>query len=143
MYFRWEFRQDVFQAQNGWPSMNIADMASPLRPLKLPHKPPALDVDLNSAVHLKRERNGEIIVAAEITNRGLTGATNVEITDARLDLNNPVRWFPVKRTYLAPGRRMFAEVALPNLPKGADAVLSISGRYLSGTFDATLRVKLP
>ena len=62
---------------------------------------------------------------------------------AHLNLGNPVRWFPVKRTYLAPGRRMLAAVALHDLPKGADAVLRISGRYLDGTFGATLRVKLP
>jgi hypothetical protein len=134
---------EVFQGQNGWPIMNMANLGSALPPVKPPHKLPALGVNLNTAFRLKREPNGEISVTAEITNRGLTRASNVEITDARLDLGNPVRWFPVKRTYLAPGRRMLAEVTLPNLPKGADAVLHISGRYLGGTLDATLRVKLP
>jgi hypothetical protein len=135
---------DFYQGQNGWPTLwrfNLGDTAT--RQVIAPYKLPELGVDIHTVVRLRREPSGEILATVEITDRGLTGATNVEITDARLNLRNPVRWPPSRHTRLAPGRRHVREIAFPDLPRGARAVLRLSGRYLGGTFGASFRVTLP
>jgi hypothetical protein len=137
---------EFFQAQNGWPVLSVLVYAldsSPLPPAYPPRQLPALGADLHTSVTLSRAGSGAILATVTITNRGLTAASNVEITEGRLNLRKPVFGLPTRRTHLKPGKWTVQTVTFPDLPGGARAVVRISGRYLGGTFGASFRVTLP
>src|SRR5262249_55924513 len=126
--------EDVYLGEYGWPVLGKIgpDIGAPAPSL------PSLGVDLRLTVKLSRDPiTQEVIAAVTLHNRGMTPATNVEITDARLNLRN------MRANHTPRHKRVsfdHAETFLLRFPglTGATAVLRISGRYLGGTFGGSI-----
>jgi hypothetical protein len=137
---------EFFQGKNGWPVLSILVDAvdSPPPPANTPSKLPALGVDIRTSVAVERDsETNEILLTLTHTNRGLTGATNVEVTEINLNLKRPINQPPPRHTRLAPGRQHTQTFHFATLPAGTRAVLRVTGRYLGGTFGASFRVTVP
>ena len=142
---------EFFQGENGWPTLTVwfvpisiapqVDSLTP--PVDPPPSLPSLDVDLHTSVNLSRNNDDTIEVGVAITNRGLTGASNVEVTEARLDVHMPQSGLPTKRIHLKPGKKTIQTVTFPDLPGDSRSILSVSGRYLGGSFGGSFRITLP
>ena len=89
---------------------------------------------------------GEVLATLTLSNHGLKGATNVEVTGGRLGskLTSPV-FVPTRHTRLGPGRSRTLLVRFPSSvgQAGERVVLRLSGRYRGGTFGGSLRITLP
>jgi hypothetical protein len=131
---------DVYIGEYGWPllsgNLSIGASRQPRRVVP--------GVDLRMVADFTRDSlTGEIVVAITLLNRGLTAATNVEITDARLRGKHPLSALPTRDTRLATGHTCTEYLRFPNLTAGQRAVVRLSGRYLGGTFGASLRLTVP
>jgi len=83
------------------------------------------------------------VAAITLLNRGLTAATNVEITGAQLQSRKPLSALSTRPTRLATGHTETCLVRFPDLAAGQRVVLRLSGAYLGGTFGASFRLTLP
>jgi hypothetical protein len=133
---------DVYQGNYGWPHLTLsgANLQSPApQPM-----PPVPGADLRLTPTLTRDPvTGEVVAAITLLNRGLTAATNVEITDARLPGKHPLSALPTRHTRLATGKTETCLVRFPNLTAGQRVVLHLSGKYLGGTFGDSFHVTVP
>lgn len=135
---------DLFQGINGWPALYGFNIGLPTPPVNPPRKLPALGVDLRTSVSVQRDpATNQILVTLTHINRGLKGASNVEVTDLNLNLKRPVNTPPSRHKYIGPGKQYTHTFHFAAQPAGTLAVLRVSGRYLGGTFGASIRVKLP
>jgi hypothetical protein len=131
---------DVYTGANGWPQLPGSLSSGASRQLRRD----VPGVDLRMGADFTRDSiTGEIVVAITLLNRGLTAATNVEITDARLPGKHPLSALPTRHTRLATGKTETCLVRFPNLTAGQRVVLRLSGKYLGGTFGASFRVTVP
>jgi hypothetical protein len=136
----------MYLAQNGWPQIELWDTDRGLSappPIIKPH-PTTLSPDMRLTASLARDAaTNEIVATLTLKNMGITAATNVEIGEARLNLRRPAGGPSPRRVRLALGRSDTCTLRFPALPRGATAVLRVSGRYLGGTFGGSFRLKLP
>lgn len=129
---------DVYTGANGWPKL-AGSLGAPQKA-----SPDAPGVDLRMTPNLTRDAiTGEIIVAITLLNRGWTAASNVEITQARLQNVVSRSGLPTHHTRLARTGNETLYLRFPNLQAGQTAVLQLSGRYLGGTFGGSFRIKVP
>ena len=137
---------DVYLGQNGWPTLPVQDFTPTTSAVRPPYVPPSLGADLRVATTLRRGRTREEIVAVvTITNKGLSPATNIELTQARLQGKEASSDLPTRHTRLAAGRSHTLHLRFPGSigAAGQQALLRLGGRHQGGTFGASLRVRLP
>ena len=137
---------DVFEGKHGWPKTEITDgLFTPLPSDDPPLLPiVSLGVDLHLSVGLSRDEvTGEVMAQVTIENRGMSPATNVEITGGSLSMRHILANYSLHQTRVLPGYPMTMVLGFPNILKGTKTILRVSGRYLGGTFGGSFRVTLP
>ncbi|MES2463675.1 MAG: hypothetical protein V4671_24150, partial [Armatimonadota bacterium] len=138
---------DVFEGRNGWPMLPLRYTAfsenPPLTPEPL-RKSLGVDLRIHDLVLARESGTGDIVASFTITNAGLTGASNVELTVAQLKSSQAINP-PSRHQHLAPGQEREMRVRFPASvgAAGSAVVLRLSGQYLGGTYGGSFRVKVP
>lgn len=136
---------DVFLGNNGWPELGKHNFAKPYDAVPRP-RPVALGADLRPEIELSRNATtGAIEVSLTLRNKGLGAAANVEIVSAQLGSRPAIEPLPHDRTRLAGGKEWKTTVKFPanTAQSGQMVVLRLQGRYKTGTFGGSYRVKMP
>jgi hypothetical protein len=137
---------DVFEGQNGWPRLQygcpyFSGCEPPPGNTSLPSEFTS-EPTLYPQIGVSRDENTkEILVEVTLYNQGLTPARNLEITDASL---NGRKAAPTGlQTSVHQGDPQTILLRFPDIRKTTSANLKISGSYLGGKFDTTIRVEVP
>ncbi|HVK06763.1 MAG TPA: FG-GAP-like repeat-containing protein [Armatimonadaceae bacterium] len=138
---------DPHEGSNGWPRLNRVDIdvlksAGPGRP-QLPSLAP--DLWVSDVVLTRETATGDIVASFALTNRGLAGASNVKLTQARLRNLQAPDGVHLRHVHLAAGQARAVSVRFPadTGDAGESVVLRLSGRHADGTFGDSVRVRLP
>lgn len=138
-------QSDVFEANNGWPVLRLINWDSPPAPNAVLTMVPSLKADLQVTVMLTRNAVTGILEAElKMVNRGLAGATNVELVSVQLANRPAIEPLPHHRTRIAEGAEWKATVKFPadTAQAGQTVVLRIQGKYKGGTFGGSYRIKI-
>jgi hypothetical protein len=130
---------DVYKGIHGWPPTSLSDGVSEREPVRS-----SLGVDLGLSAELSRDPyTGQVVATITLRNRGATTASNIRIVHALLGGHHAVAIHVHHHLRLHQNRPRKFTVHFPNLTRGKNIVLQVSGHYLGGTFEESLRVEIP
>lgn len=132
--------KDVYLGEGGWPQLPQIWVDNDNEPVIL--AVPPRDVHVQPLANLSRDSvTGEIVAEVQLRNLGMTSATNVEITDARLGINPMIANHAGKAYHIFFGHPQTLQLRFPPMT-GTTFVLRLSGSYEGGSFGGSYRLKL-